>query len=57
MVSWEVVSYGDQWMLVIREYEAQGCNPCYTPFKKISREMAEFLVDNKLAGDLYGALE
>jgi hypothetical protein len=56
MTSWEVIRRGDQWGLYVRDYAVQGVPPNYIWFKNISEETARWLVEEKLAGDLYGEL-
>lgn len=54
MKSWEVWFRHGQWGLYIRDYFAQGCPVDYHLVKKICEQDAVQLVQDKLAGDLYG---
>lgn len=56
MITWEVRKVQDQWELILRSYAAQGIRPEYHKICNLSADMAEFLVDGRLAGDLYGTL-
>jgi len=57
MLSWEIMRHRDQWGLFIRDYYAQGNRPDYHLFKKINEAMAIKLVQDELAGDLYGDIK
>ena len=52
MISFEVMQRDGILGLYIRDYPCQGVNPSYQLFKKLDEAMADFLVDNDLAGDM-----